>query len=217
MPQGKQDRTTAVRPVEKFRAGVLAAYEPIMREFGFVELPLRKGKYVNKFAVRIGNTAAVIEVEGTGYGSGAWTKVFRAGDADTSYYGLPIGALLLQRQGLSPTDLKKRRGKPIGQLGEIQAAAAMLLEHAKDVLSGDFSKLDEIAEQQRLLKQEWLSNALSGEEKAAVVAASEAGHAFKRGDYGKVVALLEPHLDRLSESQRRRLEIAKTAMAERRK
>ena len=187
-----------------------------MRDFGFVELPRRKGEH-NKFAVRLGNAAAVIEVEGTGYGFGAWTKVFRAVDADTSYYGLPIGALLLQRQGLGARNLKKRRCRPLSQLGEIEAAAALLLEHAKDVLTGDFSKLDEIAERERLLQEERLANALTGEEKAAVVAASEAGHAFKRGDYGKVVELLEPHLAGLPESQRRRLEIAKTAIAERKK
>jgi hypothetical protein len=81
----------------------------------------------------------------------------------------------------------------------------------------DYCKRHSTGQTQRLLKQEWLANALTGEENAAVAAASEAGHAFKRGGYGKVVELLEPHLALLPESQRRRLEIAKTALAERKK
>jgi hypothetical protein len=63
---------------------------------------------------------------------------------------------------------------------------------------GDFSELERIAEQQRLFEQEQLEKALPMEQKGAVVAASEAGHAFKRGDYAKVVELLESHLPDLS-------------------
>jgi len=43
-------------------------------------------------------------------------------------------------------------------------------------------------------------------------AASEAGNAFKRGDYAKTVKLLESHLPHLSPSQRKRYELAKKAM-----
>ncbi len=107
--------------------------------------------------------------------------------------------------------MRKRRRKQLDQLADIRDAATAILEHARDVLLGDFSKLDEIAEQERRLRQEQLKKALPSEQKAAVVATSRVGHAFKRGDYRKVVQLLEPHLPYLSPSERKRLAIARKA------
>jgi hypothetical protein len=200
--------------LDEFRACVLTVYAPIMRDMGFVELKVPKDRRYNEFIVRIGNGVTVIEVEGINYGFGAWTRVYRAADADTDYYGLPIYHLIRKRLGLSDKDLKKlqKRKKTDGQLAEIREEAENILKYTEDVLLGDFSALDEIIEQERLLAEEQLKRQLPPEKKAAVIAASEAGHAFKRGDYKKVVALLEPHLPHLPPSQRKRLGIAKKAM-----
>lgn len=213
-----EPKTDLAPSFDKFRACVLDAYAPIMRDMGFVELDPRRGEQVNKFAVRIGNGKVVIEVEGINYGFAAWTKLFRASASDDDRYGLPIKELLRRRQGVGARETRrqrKRRRQSPDQLGDIRNAAEAIFEHAKDVLEGDFSALDEIVEQERLLLREQRVKALSREAKAAVVAASEAGHAFKQGDYRKVIALLEPHLSHLTPSQLRRLEIAQRALAER--
>jgi hypothetical protein len=189
-----------------------------MRDMGFVELDPRRGEQVNEFAVRIGNGKAVIEVEGINYGFAAWTKLFRASAADDDRYGLPINELLRRRQGAGvreATKQRKRRRQSPDQLGDIRNAAEAIFEHAKDVLEGDFSALDEIVEEERVLLQEQSVKPLSREAKAAVVAASEAGHALKQGDYRKVIALLEPHLPYLTPSQLRRFEMAQRALTER--
>lgn len=199
---------------DEFRKCVLAAYAPLTRAMGFVELPRRQGTDVNTFTVRLGNATTIIEVEGIHWGTAAWTKVFRASDSEASRQGLPIDKLLQLRQGLTAKQVEKalkRRRKQSNQLVDIKETAAAILEYARDVLMGDFSELEQIAEQQRLCDQEQLKKALPMEQKGAVVAASEAGHAFKRGDYAKVVELLKPHLPHLSPSQRKRYAIAKKA------
>jgi len=199
---------------DEFRECVLAAYAPLVCTMGFVEFPRRRGTDTNRFTVRLGNATTIIEVEGIHWGTGAWTKVFRTSDSEASRQGLPIHQLLQLRQGLTKKQVEKalkRRQKQSDQLAEIKETATAILEHARDVLMGDFSELERIAEQQRLFEQEQLEKALPMEQKGAVVAASEAGHAFKRGDYAKVVELLEPHLPYLSPSQRKRYAIAKMA------
>jgi hypothetical protein len=160
----------------------------------------------------VGNATTVIEVEGVHWGTAAWTKILRASDGDSSYYGLPIGKLLCVRQGLTRKQVEKaqrRRRKEPDQLADINEMAAAILEHARDVLKGDFSQLEQIAEKNHRKR---LAKALPMKEKAAIVGASEAGHAFKRGDYTKVVELLGPHLLYLSPSQRKQYAIAKGAI-----
>ena len=184
-----------------------------MRDLGFREVEPRKGRHANKFTIRIGNPTTVIEVEGIHWGSAAWTKIFRASDAEDGYYGLPISKLVRLRQGLTE-NARKRLRKSSGQLSDIDNMACAIIEHAMDVLMGDFSALDAIVEQERILHQEQLAKALPKEQKEAVIAASQAGHAFKRGDYLGVVALLAPHLPYLSASQRKRFELAKKTIEE---
>jgi hypothetical protein len=202
-----------VPSLEEFRASVLAAYAPIMRGLGFREVEPPKARHANKFTIRIGNPTTVIEVEGIHWGSAAFTKIFRASDADDSYYGLPIYKLVRLRQGTTENAAKRLRKSP-DQLRDIDNMARAIIEHAMDVLRGDFSALEEIVEQERILHEEQLAKALPKEQKEAVVAASQAGHAFKRGDYLSVVALLAPHLPYLSPSQRKRFELAKKAIEE---
>ena len=67
-----------------------------------------------------------------------------------------------------------------------------------NVLMGDFSELERIAEQQRLFEQEQLEKALPMEQTRRGCRRVRGGAWFKRGDYAKVVELLEPHLPYLS-------------------
>lgn len=188
---------------DEFRACVLESYRPLFENCGFKELPKRPGEFVNEFSVRIGNSTTVIEIEGIHYGLAAWTKIFRTADADTDSYGLPIHQLLTLRVA--------RRKKPRqleDQLADIRRDAADILQHAKDVLSGDFAALDDLVAKRQQLDAERRARAPSPEQRAALVACAEAGHAFERGDYRKVVDLLRPHINLLSPAQKKRYEIA---------
>jgi hypothetical protein len=194
-----------INTVEAFRACVLDAYRPLLEQGGFRELGKRPGEFVNEYSVRIGNETTVIEVEGINYGMNAWTKVLRASEADQDRYGLPIGSLLAQRMRSSGG---KPGARPQGQAAQIQASARLILEHAKDVLGGDFSALDELARAEQEREAERRAQAPSSKERATLVACAKAGHAFKRGEHNKVVELLGPHLASLSSAQRKRYEIA---------
>ncbi|NTW29535.1 MAG: hypothetical protein HGA39_09280 [Coriobacteriia bacterium] len=170
-----------------------------------MELPCRPERYANPFSVRLGNSTTVIEIEGVSYGMGASTKVFHAEDADDDWYGLPVWKLMPK---LAPEGNTKSR-QLLGQREQILRQAADLMEYARDVLSGDFKVLDAIVDHQRQLDEERLARAPSRAQRAANVAVSEAGHAFKRGEYSTVVRLLEPHLALLTPSQKRRYDIAR--------
>jgi hypothetical protein len=191
--------------VEAFRACVLDAYRALLDQGGFRELGRRPGEFVNEFTVRIGNQTTVIEVEGINWGMNAWTKVLRASEADQDRYGLPIGSLLAQRIRAAGG---KPASRPKGQAAQIQAWARLILEHAKDVLGGDFSALDALVRAEREREAERRAQTPSAEQRALLAAAAKAGHAFKKGDYQKVVELLRPHLVLLSSSQRKRYDVA---------
>jgi len=187
---------------------VLDAYRPLLESGRFYELPKRPGASTNDFSVRIGNSSVVIEVEGIGYGAGAWLKVFRPTDADTDRYGLPILHLLALRN----PERKGRRKRSEGQMADIKRDAANLLQYAQDVLAGDLAALDAVARQLQEQEKQRLARLPSPEQQAADVAFSEAGHAFKHGDYRRVVELLGPHVPLLTDSQKRRYKLARERM-----
>jgi len=194
--------------MKEFKQCVLESYRPLLEEHEFQELPKRKGESVNPYSVRIGNRTTVIEVEGIHYGSAAWTKLFRTSDADSDYYGLPIRRLLDERAPIT----NKKRSKQISQLDQIREDAARILANAADIIAGDFSAIDALVERQNKIEEERRARAPSPEEKAANIAASEAGHAFKAGDFRKVVDLLSSHLSQLSKGQQKKLQIALSRM-----
>jgi hypothetical protein len=191
--------------VLEFRRWVLEAYRPLLDSGCLVELPRPDDAERNAFSVRLGNTTTVIEVQGINYGAAAWTKVLRACDADSDYYGFPIYQLLADR---NPGRRAARKKRPAGQHADIFRDAADIIEHAQDVLQGDFTALETIVEQRNREEKERLARAPSPQQRKANTACSAAGHAFKRGDYNEVVRLLEPHLELISAAQRRRYELA---------
>lgn len=105
---------------------MLDSYRQLLENNDFHELPSRSGDFVNPYTVRIGNRTTVIEVEGIHWGSAAWTKIFRTGDADSDRYGLPINHLLDERD---PTSSKKRM-KELSQIEQIREDAARMIARA---------------------------------------------------------------------------------------
>lgn len=191
--------------VQEFRACVLGAYGPLLEHGDFRELPGRSVDQANEFSVRIGNSTTVIEIEGIHYGKAAWLKVFRATEADADYYGLPIGKLLTARSEGRNVNAHAQKS----QLEQIRQDAEDILQYAQDILSGDFSALDDLVKVQKKLDEERRAKMPSPAQRAADAASAAAGHAFKQGDYCKVVELLTPHLDLLSPSQKKRYEVSK--------
>jgi len=191
--------------IQEFRACALDAYRPLLERGEFRELPGRSGDHANEFSVRIGSSTTVIEIEGIHYGKAAWLKIFRATEADVDHYGLPIGKLLTLRSDGGNVNARA----PISQLQQIRRDAEAMLLYAQDVLSGDFSALDDLVKVQKQLNEELLAKMPSPAQRAADTASAAAGHAFKQGDYRKVVELLTPHLDLLSPSQKKRYQISK--------
>lgn len=194
------------RSVEEFRTWVLEAYRPLIESKGFVELPPHEEEWRNPFAVRLGNPSLVIEVEGTGYGESADMQVFRIQASVLCECTHPLWSLINTRRPVQP---KLRRGQGGGQRQEVFRHAAIVMEYASDILSGDVAALDEAIEAERRVEEERKVARPSREQRAADAAASEAGYAFKRGEYSVAANLLEPHLDLLPSSQRKRYEIAR--------
>jgi len=189
--------------IQEFRACVLDAYGPLLEHAAFREMPKRAGDFVNEYSVRIVNSTTVIEVEGIHYGKAAWLKIFRAAEADSDHYGLPIGQLLALR-----ISRRKKPSKLQGQLAQIRQDAADFMQYAQDIVAGDFSALDDLIKVQNQLDEERRARMPSPAQRAANAACAAAGHAFKTGDHRKVVELLTPHLDLLSPSQKKRFEIS---------
>lgn len=190
---------------EQFRKCVLESYQEAIEDFGFQEIPRSSGKFTNEYMVRLTNETTLIEVEGIHYGFGAWAKLYKAVPKTESNSFLPTNRLLSSRMG---TIRSVKRKEPVGQLREVQEDAEAILKHARDVLEGDFTAIDLVAEQILAEEQERKRNAPSPEQRAANSACSEAGHAFKNEEHAKVVELLSPHLEYLPVSQRKRYEIS---------
>lgn len=198
--------------VQAFRKCVLDAYRPLIESGSYSVISEPRGHFANLFFVRIGNTSTLIEVEGINWGANAWTKVFRADKAAHDRDCLPIGRLLEQR-GAVPVFKKGKRQDSLSQEEQIYLYAYAIMNAAKDVLTGDFSALDVLVAEDEELQQQRDSRAPSPSQKAANIASSEAGHAFKNGDYSKTVELLKPHLKHLNDSQKKRYQLALSRLA----
>lgn len=186
----------------QFRQCVLEAYRPLLHGKGFVEVQPRLPG--NEFTVALTNSSTIVQVQGIHYGAAAHLSVYRRDDTTGDRSELPIYELLSQRLGSSSI----RRRNISTQEDEIREDAANLLAHAPDVLAGDFTELERLAERRRSEEQERRARAPSPEQRAANVAMSEAGHLFHAGRFDEVAELLHPHLDHLPPSQRRRYEFA---------
>ena len=147
---------------------------------------------------------------------------FRKGDLEVVVYGENWGQaascdLVRGKERLSPGFLvpaadrqapKSKRVRP-DQLAQVRNIASILQRHASDFLRGDCSRFDvALAEWKRITRPRPITDAhrLERERAQAVTAA---GHATRRADYAEVVRLLEPHVNALSQHQRRMLELAR--------
>jgi hypothetical protein len=171
-------------------------------EFGFKEQSLPRHRDTNQFQVRYRNSTTLVEVEGINWGYGVNVLLG------------PRRKLIFRSEATFPLwpIVKLRRpdlydALNIGdQLAQLTAWATALRQCAEEVLRGDFSiraQVKSLTEQAALRERselaEWRYRADM----------EKANEAFRSKDYGRVVAILMQHEDRLTPAQRSKLEYTK--------
>jgi hypothetical protein len=192
--------------LSEFKEAVREAFGYLEREFAFHEVvPPASLLEGNPFLVWFVNATTVVQVEGVSWGFAAQVLIGPAGRHER-HAGVPLWAIIKDRA----PDLYEQSAKAPGQLGLIRHYAHALRETASDVLRGDFRVLapareavEAEAAQQRLREHEETHDRIK---RAAVSAATDA---LRRRDYGSVVELLAPHIDRLTPAERARLDYAR--------
>ncbi len=167
----------------EFRQCVLKEYAEIIERYSFVEQPLPDREFINQFQVRLANQTTLIIVEGISYGLDTWTKVYNLSRSLEDDYGLPIWRLINERRGVPWPQKKSKKKAGLDQLEQVAKHANYLLEYTQDILGGDFTEIDQIVERERIEQYKKELNAPSPKQRAANVAASEAGHEFKKKNY----------------------------------
>ena len=200
--------------LHEFRQHVLNEYSDLIQHQGYREEESPADRYGHPFKIQLTNGVIVLIVEGINWGLNAATYIGRYPYSDDlsirGEWSLPVWRLINQRRGVSPASLSKARRKrrQPGQLEQISTDARLLKEYGSDVIAGDLKAVDDLKRQEKEREAAARANAPFIVQRRADVAVTDAGHAFKRGEYHRVVELLEPHLALLPPSQRKRYEIA---------
>ena len=191
----------------EFKETVREAFGYLEREFAFHEVvPPASLLEGNPFVVWFVNATTVVQVEGVSWGFAAQVLLGPAAGGHERHANVPLWAILKDRA----PDLYEQSAKAPGQLGAIRHYAHALREAASDVLGGDFrvfatarAAVEAEATRQRLREHEETRDRTT---RAAVSAATDA---LRRGDYGSVVELLTPHMERLTIAERAKLDYAR--------
>ena len=194
----------------EFTETVRDAFGYLVREFGFrqVEPPATQLE-VNPFLVWFANATTLVQVEGINYGFAAQVVLGPVGTGDKWESTMPLWPIVKHRR----PDLYGDSFRSSGQLGDIRGNAVALREAASDVLRGDFrvfttarAQVDAEVGRQRSTEQEhW-------RERDHGIAVAQAADAFRAKDFKRVVELLMPHANRLTEAERKKLAYARARM-----
>ena len=186
----------SISSLEKFKRACLEHCDFLVRELGFTVLP--DPLEYNEYSVRFRKGTMGVDVYGEGYGTIADCKL-RHGDTEVSVWTYaPIPA----RQ----PRMRRKKGSMPTQLEQIEGIAAALREHWMDFLAGDPTSFH-----QRLTAwtDYWNNQRATPAQLARKpfnVASTQAGHAFKNGEFSRVVDLLSPYAAVLGKKQRKMLE-----------
>ena len=102
-----------------------------MAEFGFEEIPDHR-QFPNPFAVCYSNHTTEVCIEGTSWGAGIQVMLINLAAAPGSPREIPLWVIVQLRT-------RQEGGAISGQLRLLARDAALLREHAHDVLRGDFA------------------------------------------------------------------------------
>jgi hypothetical protein len=193
--------------LSEFREIVREAFAYLEREFAFREVePPAQHVAVNPFLVWFASATTLVQVEGINYGFGAQVILGPADAGDDWRAAVPLWAIIKHRR----PDLYDETFRSEGQLGEIRLYADALRETAGDVLRGDFRVLaaaraiiDAQTRHQRLTEPDEIRQSRQN------LAVARAAEAFRAGELNRVVELLSPYMDRLTDAQRAKLDYAR--------
>lgn len=182
--------------LEQFKEACRRECAFLIAEYGFQEMP--EPREFNEFSVCFRRGALGVDVYGEGWGEFASCDLIHAGE------DLGFGSLV-------PKDAfpARSRRSPPNQLEQIATIGALLRAHCTDFLAGDLARFNaKVARWKEITRPRPVSQA-QRDQRAFDTACSEAGHAFKRGEYGRVIELLTPHTARLGRHHAAMLEAAR--------
>jgi hypothetical protein len=182
--------------LEEFKEACRRECSFLVSEYDFQEMP--EPREYNDFSVCFRRGALGVDVFGEGWGQHASCDLVHGKEE------LGIGSLV--PKGAWP---QHSRRHPPDQLEQIATIGAMLRAHCTDFLTGDLTRFSAaVARWKEITKPRPISDA-QREQRAFDTACSEAGHAFKRGDFNRVIELLTPHMSRLGRRHAAMLEAAR--------
>lgn len=178
--------------------------------YNFKEYPLGNDKYVNHYQVIYSRDGIKLIILGESYGTKASIHFMAPNGEEIPY------ERLAQNHEASKTPKNKRKME-FSQKEQIYFAAQFIQNNLKNVLQGDYTLLTQRSQQlaeekakNRTDLAKFLNDPEAQAKRDAIVAISEAGHAFKNKNYKKVVEILEPHIKYLPPKQLERLMVAKS-------
>jgi hypothetical protein len=132
--------------VEQFRERGRRAFRFLIEEYGFREVPLPEGKFVNQYMVCFSNDVTWVGVEGVNWGFGIDVRLASHDVAHMRYPTYCFQDLLDLRSPGFPLPAAKSTDTSEIQKTQMDWYAAALRIHAKDVLRGDFAVFLHLAE-----------------------------------------------------------------------
>ena len=172
-------------------------------DYGFTETANDVRRYYNPVSVRYGNSTTLVSVQGLGFGFATSVELGvmpqLPGEFDTTF---PLWPLAEARQPKLYQEFNETRG----QLAQLAVLARLLRRSADDILCGDFTMTSDIIQtvDERMVEQRQLES-----EREIEHHIRQASEAFWQKDYCKVIELLEPFENHLSQTTAKHLDYAR--------
>lgn len=183
--------------LEEFKEACRRECSFLVSQYDFQEMP--EPREYNQFSVCFRRGLLGVDVYGEGWGQHASCDLIHGKEE------LGLGSLMPKTAFPRPS---RRRRQP-DQLEQIALIAGMLRAHCTDFLTGDLTRFNAAVARWKEITRPRPISAEQREQRAFDTACSEAGHAFKRGEFKRVIELLAPHMSRLGRRHAAMLEEAR--------
>src|SRR5262245_14067931 len=182
--------------LEEFKDACRRECDFLVSEYSFQEMP--EPREYNEFSVRFRRGSLGVDVYGEGWGEFARCDLIHGDER------LEFGSLV----PATAWPPRSRRSPP-NQLEQIVTIGTLLRAHCNDFLTGDLGRFTAALARWKEITRPRAITPAQREQRAFDSACSEAGHAFKRGEFGRVIELLAPHTSRLGRRHAAMLEAAR--------
>jgi hypothetical protein len=188
--------SVAIPSLGEFKDAILTHCGFLLRDFGFTALP--DPLEHNEYSVRFRKGKFGVDVYGEGYGTHVDCRLLHGSSEESVWIHRPVPARLP----------RKRRTKGPGptQLAQIERIAGALREHWTDFLEGDLTSFRQRSAAWLAFQRSLKRTPEQMARRPFDIASTEAGHAFKSGEFARVVLLLRPYSALLGKKQKQMLE-----------